>query len=86
MLDDGKKKLVVDLSDATFVDSTTLGVLVGASKRLRAEGGSMALVVTEPSIEKIFQITGLDRVFSIHGTRAEALSAVAATEDASGNA
>lgn len=83
VLDGGKTRLVIDLSNATFVDSTTLGVLVAASKRLRAEGGSMALVLTEPTIEKTFLITGLDRVFSIHGTREEALAVVSATADAS---
>ena len=77
VIEDGKKNLVVDLSKATFIDSTTLGVLVGGVKRLRPSGGSLALVCTDQNISKIFEITGLDRVFPIHGSREEALQGVA---------
>ena len=77
LIESGKKQIVVDLSKATFIDSTTLGVLVGGVKRLRPAGGSLALVCTDQNITKIFEITGLDRVFPIHSSRDEALAAVA---------
>jgi anti-sigma B factor antagonist len=77
LIESGKKRIVVDLSKATFIDSTTLGVLVGGVKRLRPSGGSLALVCTDQNITKIFEITGLDRVFPIHDSRDEALSSVA---------
>ena len=77
VIEDGKKRVVVDLSEATFIDSTTLGVLVGGVKRLRPTGGSLALVCTDQNIQKIFEITGLDRVFPIHETREAALASVA---------
>jgi anti-sigma B factor antagonist len=77
VIDGGKKQVVVDLSKATFIDSTTLGVLVGGVKRLRPVGGSLALVCSDQNILKIFEITGLDRVFPIHESRDDALSAVA---------
>lgn len=77
LIEDGKKRIVVDLSAATFIDSTTLGVLVGGVKRLRPAGGSLALVCTDQNITKIFEITGLDRVFPIHASRDAALAAVA---------
>ena len=76
VIDGGKKQVVVDLSKATFIDSTTLGVLVGGVKRLRPVGGSLALVCADQNILKIFEITGLDRVFPIHESRDDALSAV----------
>ena len=76
LIDGGKKQIVVDLSQATFIDSTTLGVLVGGVKRLRPAGGALALVCTDPNITKIFEITGLDRVFPIHGTREDALQSL----------
>ncbi|HEX6458571.1 MAG TPA: STAS domain-containing protein [Thermoleophilaceae bacterium] len=76
VIEDGKKQVIVDLSKATFIDSTTLGVLVGGVKRLRPAGGTLALVCSDQNIVKIFEITGLDRVFPIHATRDEALSAV----------
>ena len=74
VIEDGKKHVVVDLSKATFIDSTTLGVLVGGVKRLRPAGGSLTLVCTDTNICKIFEITGLDRVFTIHESRDDALS------------
>ena len=76
LIEAGKKNIVVDLSEATFIDSTTLGVLVGGVKRLRPSGGSLALVCSDQNIQKIFEITGLDRVFPIHETREAALAAV----------
>ena len=82
VIEQGKKQVVVDLSKATFIDSTTLGVLVGGVKRLRPSGGSLALVCTDQNISKIFEITGLDRVFPIHGSREEALQSLAAGEGA----
>lgn len=76
LIESGKKQVIVDLSKATFIDSTTLGVLVGGVKRLRPAGGSLALVCTDQNICKIFEITGLDRVFPIHDTREQALESV----------
>ncbi|MEJ7750105.1 MAG: STAS domain-containing protein [Thermoleophilaceae bacterium] len=76
LIDAGKKHIVVDLSTATFIDSTTLGVLVGGVKRLRPTGGALALVCSDQNITKIFEITGLDRVFAIHATREEALASM----------
>jgi anti-sigma B factor antagonist len=72
----GAKEIVVDLTETTFIDSTTLGVLVGGIKRLRPNDGELSLVCSERNITKIFEITGLDRVFTIHPTRAAALAAL----------
>jgi anti-sigma B factor antagonist len=69
----GGKEVVVDLSDTTFIDSTTLGVLVGGVKRLRPSGGQLTLVCGDRNITKIFEITGLDKVFPIYESRAEAV-------------
>jgi anti-sigma B factor antagonist len=69
----GGNKVVVDLSNTTFIDSTTLGVLVGGVKRLRPNGGQLTLVCDDRNITKIFEITGLDKVFPIYASRAEAM-------------
>ena len=71
----GAKDVVVDFTNTTFIDSTTLGVLVGGVKRLRQNDGQLSLVCSDRNITKIFEITGLDRVFTIHTTREEALGA-----------
>ena len=73
VISQGGRNVIVDFSDTTFIDSTTLGVLVGGVKRLRPSGGSLALVCTDQNITKIFEITGLDRVFPIYKSRDEAL-------------
>ena len=75
----GGKDVVVDFSDTTFIDSTTLGVLVGGVKRLRAQDGRLSLVCSDRNIRKIFEITGLDRVFTIYPTRDEALAKTGAS-------
>ena len=72
-IDGGAKRVVIDLTDTAFIDSTTLGVLVGGLRRLRPQGGELALVITDRNIRKIFEITGLDRVFPIHENHADAL-------------
>jgi anti-sigma B factor antagonist len=73
-IDGGASLLVVDLSNATFIDSMTLGVLLGAVKRLRPSGGSVSVVCTDPHIRRVFEITLLDRVFSLHDRREDALA------------
>ena len=72
-IDRGAMSLVVDFSEATFIDSMTLGVLLGALKQLRPSGGSVGIVCTDPHIRRIFEITLLDRVFSLHESRDDAL-------------
>jgi anti-sigma B factor antagonist len=72
----GRTRLLLDLSEASFVDSTTLGALVGAVKRLRAVDGRLALACGDLTILRVFEITGLDRVIAVHGTRHEALRAL----------
>lgn len=74
-IEGGVLKVIVDFSDTTFIDSTTLGVLVGGVKRLRPVGGQLLLVCSDRNIIKIFEITGLHRVFEIHPTREAALEA-----------
>ncbi len=72
----GGRRLVLDLSDVTFIDSTAIGVLAGTVARLdEAGGGSLAVVSTNDKVLQIFEITGLDGVISLHSSREEAVSA-----------
>ncbi|HEX4521605.1 MAG TPA: STAS domain-containing protein [Gaiellaceae bacterium] len=72
-IDGGSRKVLVDLSQATFIDSTTLGVLMGAVKRLRPAGGELAIACNDPNIRRIFEITLLDRIFAIYSSPDEAI-------------
>lgn len=69
----GVHHLVVDLSGVTFMDSTGLGVLVGRLKQIRLHDGTMRIVCSHDRVLKVFVITGLDKVFSIYPTVADAL-------------
>jgi len=71
----GDRVVVVDLTNVSFVDSTALGVLVSGVKRFRNVGGDLRLVVTQPHISKVLEITGLTDVFAIYSTSAEAVGA-----------
>jgi anti-sigma B factor antagonist len=75
----GGREVIVDFTGTTFIDSTTLGVLVGGVKRLRTNDGQLSLVCNDRNITKIFEITGLDRVFTIYPTRDEAVSKLSAS-------
>lgn len=76
----GKRRLILDLSDVTFIDSTAIGVLAGAVERLdESGGGSLSVVSSHEKVIQIFEITGLESVISVHASRADALAAVAAT-------
>ncbi len=70
----GTSTVVVDLTEVSFVDSTGLGVLVSGLKRFREAGGDLLLVVTQPQIMKVLEITGLTTVFSIYDTVAAAVA------------
>ena len=74
---DGARHVVVDLTETTFIDSTTLGVLVGGVRRLREKEGDLSLVCSDRNVTKIFEITGLNQVFSIAPSRDEALARLA---------
>jgi anti-sigma B factor antagonist len=71
------RRLVLDLSSATFIDSTAIGVLTGAVTRLREAGsGPLAVVCTHEKVLQIFEITGLDRLVTVYRSCDEALSAL----------
>jgi anti-sigma B factor antagonist len=83
-IESGRNHIVVDLTETTFLDSTALGVLIGAVKRLRSRNGALAIVNVDENIAKTFEITGLDQIFTILATRDEAIEVVAGAHDSSG--
>ena len=74
LVSQGKYRIIVNLEGVDFLDSTGLGVLVGGLKRLRSHDGDLTLVCTQPRILKVFEITGLTKVFAIHETVDEAVA------------
>jgi anti-sigma B factor antagonist len=72
LLEGGTKEVVVDLTQVDYLDSTALGVLIGGLKRLREMDGNLALICPSPRIKRVFEITGLDKIFDIYNTVDEA--------------
>lgn len=73
LVEDGNYRLVVDLSQVDFLDSTGLGVLVKTLKRVREHSGTLAVVAPTERIAKVFRITGLDSAIALHDSAESAL-------------
>ena len=65
LIDAGHTRVVLDLHEMDFIDSSGLGVLVGALKRLREQAGDLELRRVQPGTRKILEITGLTQVLTI---------------------
>ncbi len=61
----GVEHVIVDLTRTTFVDSSSLGVLIGAHRRLKSRGGRLVVACETDAIVKTFRITGLDGVVTL---------------------
>jgi len=66
LIDKGNMRVVLDLSRLEFMDSTGLGVLIGCLKRLKEGDGQLVLEHVRPAVSRVFEVTGLDRIFTIH--------------------
>ena len=73
-IDAGRDLVVVDLSATTFIDSSSLGVLISAHRRMTLQGGRLVIACDVPSVLSTFKITGLDGVLEMARTREEALA------------
>jgi len=73
LIGQGARDVVVDMGEVDFLDSTGLGVLVEGLKRVKTKGGEFSIVATQDKILKIFDITGLNKAFPIHGSLEGAL-------------
>jgi anti-sigma B factor antagonist len=77
-VESGRVRLVLDLSGVLFIDSTGLSVLLNVLRRVTRAGGGMAVVCTNPTVLRLFEITQLDTTFDIHADVEPALAAVQA--------
>ncbi len=73
LADPAVRHLVVDLSRTSFLDSSALGVLIGALKRMRERGGRLDVVQPPLAVRRIFEVTALDRVLDLRDSLEDAL-------------
>ncbi len=74
ILEEGAKKIVIDITNVPFIDSTGLGLFVNAYKKVSQRGGWVAFVGASRAIRKIFQLTKLEVLFKFCDTIEEASS------------
>jgi anti-sigma B factor antagonist len=72
----GASDLVIDLTEVSFIDSTTVGILMRTRKRLAPVSGRVLVVTSDRNILRLFEITALDRMFEIYPRRSEALEEI----------
>jgi anti-sigma B factor antagonist len=70
----GHHRIVFDLDDVGMLDSTGLGVLIGAVRRARSAGGEVRFVSTRPPLVRLFEVTGLDVAHPLLASVDEALA------------
>ena len=73
----GADTVLVDLSEVSFVDSTSLAVLVQETKRLEGRGHSLVLVTNDPRTRRVVEVSGLNRVLRTFATLQDALAQLA---------
>jgi anti-sigma B factor antagonist len=74
--DDNARSVVVDLLEATFIDSAGLGVLASTAKSIKAAGGAFIIAADDPRFLRTLRITGLDRLFTVQPTLTNAIDDV----------
>ena len=72
-IETGWRKIIIDLTECEFIDSTFLGTMVIALKKMTDLGGNIRLVGIQPEVEKMFQLTKMNRIFETFETREDAL-------------
>jgi anti-sigma B factor antagonist len=70
------RRLVIDLSDVAFMDSAGLGALIGGVRRARESDGEVAVACSRPTLTRLLQTTGFDRIVTVAETLEEAVEAL----------
>jgi anti-sigma B factor antagonist len=77
LVDEGKRGVIVDLSQVTFMDSTGIGVLLNAANHFQARHAELVLVCSNELILRPFELTGVTGYLTIVDTREKALGCLA---------
>lgn len=72
---DACAKVVLDLGELRFIDSSGLGAILSCLRQLNAKGGELKLCALGKPVRALFELVRMHKIFEIHGTREEALKA-----------
>lgn len=76
LLRDGVRHVILSLKDLQFMDSSGLGVILGRYKQVRAKGGRMAVCDVNPSVYRLFELSGLFKIVDIHDNERSAITSL----------
>jgi len=79
-IDDGGIHLVINMCNVEYIDSSGLGALVGGLKRVSERNGKIVIACDGPQVRKVFEITGLEKVFPIYNGEQEAIAALGCSD------
>lgn len=73
-IDEGRNKVIVDLTEPEFIDSSFLGALVAGLKRTTMKDGDLKLIGLQPAVQSMFELTRLHRIFDIFDNETDAFN------------
>lgn len=76
-IENGSASLIISMLSVEYIDSSGLGALVGGLKRASERQGKILIVCDQPQVRKVFEITGLEKVFPLFDAEDEAVKALA---------
>lgn len=80
VIENGLNTLIIDMCNVEYIDSSGLGALVGGLRRISENNGSIYIISCSDQVRKVFEITGLERVFKIFNNSEDAIKAIAEGE------
>lgn len=76
VIEEGHKNIIISMASVEYIDSSGLGALVGGLKRVSEHNGRIVIVCDNYQVKKVFEITGLEKVFTIYAVEKDAINAV----------
>ena len=70
------RRLILDFSAVTFMDSSGIGVIIGRYKKIAHEKGKVSVININPRVKKVFDLSGMNKIINVYSTYEEALSSL----------
>jgi anti-anti-sigma factor len=81
LVEEGTRKLVIDLQQVSYVDSASIGCLMDVRRLLQEQGGLLKLSGLQPRVETMISMTGVNRIIDVHREESAAVAAFASPGD-----